>query len=159
MLVRRAQFVKEIEGVVDYPIRARSIAVNLVDHDNRFQAQCQRLLGHETRLRHRPLDGIDQQQHAIDHTQHPFHLAAEIGVPRGIDDVDMHTLVIDRQILGQDRDAPLLFQVVRIHDALDDVLVGREGACLLQQLIDKRGLAVVDVGDDGDVAYGTGHEG
>ncbi len=34
----------------------------------------------------------------------------------------------------------------------DQVLVGGEGARLLEQLVDQRGLAVVDVGDDGDVA-------
>ena len=33
-----------------------------------------------------------------------------------------------------------------------DLLAGAEGAGLLQQLVDQRGLAVVDVGDDGDVA-------
>ncbi len=31
-------------------------------------------------------------------------------------------------------------------------LVGAEGAGLLEQLIDERGLAVIDVRDDGDVA-------
>jgi len=144
--------------MIDHPVGAGAIAVDLVDHDDRLQAQRERLLGHETRLRHRPLDRIDQQQNAVDHAQHPFHLAAEVRVSRRIDDVDVHALVIDRQILGQDRDAAFLFQVVRIHDPLYDVLVGREGACLLQQLIHKRGLAVVDVGDDGDVTNGTGHE-
>jgi hypothetical protein len=29
----------------------------------------------------------------------------------------------------------------------------------MQQLIDERSLAVVDVGNDGDVSNGTGHEG
>ena len=32
------------------------------------------------------------------------------------------------------------------------LLVGAEGAALAQQLVDQRGLAVVDMGDDGDVA-------
>ena len=71
----------------------------------------------------------------------------------------MHALIIDRQILGQNRDAPFLFQVVRVHDAFGDVLVGRESTCLMQQLIDERSLAVVDVGNDGDVSNGTGHIG
>ena len=35
----------------------------------------------------------------------------------------------------------------------DSCLVGAEGARLLQQAIDERGLAVVDVGDNGDIAY------
>src|SRR5690606_2070263 len=38
-------------------------------------------------------------------------------------------------------------------------LVLAEGAGLAQQLVDEGGLAVVDVGDDGDVADGAGHGG
>jgi hypothetical protein len=37
-----------------------------------------------------------------------------------------------------------------------DALVVAEGAGLLEQLVDQRGLAVVDVGDDGDVAQHGG---
>jgi hypothetical protein len=36
--------------------------------------------------------------------------------------------------------------------------VGAEGAALAEQLIDQRGLAVVDVGDDREVAEALGHE-
>ena len=43
-------------------------------------------------------------------------------------------------------------EVVAVHHALGDLLVLAEGAALAQQLVDQRGLAVVDVGDDGDVA-------
>jgi hypothetical protein len=45
-----------------------------------------------------------------------------------------------------------LLEVVGVHHALGDALVFAEGAGLLQQLVDERGLAMVDVGDDGDVA-------
>jgi hypothetical protein len=55
-------------------------------------------------------------------------------------------------VLREDGDAALALEVVRVHHALDDDLVGRGrrrsgGAC-----VDERGLAVVDVRDDGDVA-------
>ena len=39
-----------------------------------------------------------------------------------------------------------------IHDPLGDALVLAERAGLLQELVDEGRLAVVDVGDDGDVA-------
>ena len=117
-----------------------------------LQAKGQRLLGHEAGLRHRAFDGIDQQQHAIDHAQHALDLAAEVGVARRVDDVDVDAVVVDRGVLGQDGDAALLLQVVGIHHALGHVLVGGEGAGLAEQLVDQRGLAVVNVGDDGDVA-------
>ena len=66
---------------------------------------------------------------------------------------------MDRRVLGQDGDAALALELVRVHDALGDGLVGAEGAGLAQHGVDQRGLAVVDVGDDGDVADGAGHGG
>ena len=75
-------------------------------------AQGQRLLGHEARLRHRAFDGIDQQQHAIDHRQRTLHLTTEVGVAGGIDDVDVHPLVLHSSVLGQNGDAALALQIV-----------------------------------------------
>jgi hypothetical protein len=37
--------------------------------------------------------------------------------------------------------------------------MGGEGAGLTQQLVDEGGLAVVNVGDNGDVSEGAGHRG
>ena len=62
------------------------------------------------------------------------------------------SLVVDGGVLGEDRDAALALEVVVVHRALGDALVGAERAALVQQRVDQRGLAVVDVGDDGDVA-------
>ena len=70
----------------------------------------------------------------------------------GVDDVDLHAAVAHRGVLGEDRDALLALEVVRVHDPLVDVLVGAEDAGLPEHGVDQRGLAVVDVGDDGDVA-------
>jgi hypothetical protein len=87
-----------------------------------------------------------------DHGQDALHLAAEIGVARRVDDVDARVLPDDRRRLGKDGDASFLLEVVRIHHALGDALVFTERPGLRQQLVDERRLAVVDVGDDGDVA-------
>ena len=158
LLVGGAQLVEQVEGQIDRLIGIGTVAVHLVDQHDRAQAEGQRLLGHEAGLRHRAFGGIDQQHHAIDHAQHALDLAAEVGVARGIDDVDMNAFVLDRGVLGKNRDATLLFQVVGIHDALDQLLVGGEGAGLAEQLVDQGGFAVVNVGDDGDVANRTsGH--
>ncbi len=146
------QLVEQVEGGVDHVVGPRTGAVDLVDHDDRLEAERQRLLGDEARLRHRAFDRIDQQQHAVDHRQHAFDLAAEVGVARGVDDVDVRALPLDGAVLGQDGDAAFAFEVVAVHHALGDLLVLAEGAALAQQLVDQRGLAMVDVGDDGDVA-------
>ena len=62
------------------------------------------------------------------------------------------SLIVDGGVLGQNRDAALALELVAVHRALGDALVGAERAALVQQRVDQRGLAVVDVGDDGDVA-------
>src|SRR4029077_16892314 len=61
--------------------------------------------------------------------------------------------------LGEDGDAALALDVVGIHDALAEPLVGGKGPRLLQQAVDQRGLAVVYVRDDGDVADRAIHGG
>ena len=62
------------------------------------------------------------------------------------------SLVVDGGVLGQDRDAALALELVAVHGALGDALVRAERAALVQQGVDERGFAVIDVGDDGDVA-------
>ncbi len=153
-----AELVEQVEGLVHHPFGAGGLAVHLVHHDDGAQSLRERLARHEARLRHRALDRIDQQEHAVDHRQDALDLAAEIGVAGSVDDVDVHAQVVDRGVLREDRDAALALDVVRVHDALDEMLVGGKGAGLLQELVDQRGLAVVDVGDDGDVAKRARHE-
>ncbi len=96
--------------------------------------------------------GVDQQDHAVDHGEDPLHLGAEVGVAGGVDDVDVGAVPFDAGALREDGDPAFLLQVVRIHRPLFHALVVAEGAGLAEQLVDKRGLAVVDVRDNGHVA-------
>ena len=64
---------------------------------------------------------------------------------------------MDGGVLGQNGDAALAFEVVGVHDAFGDVLVGAEDAGLVEHGVDQRGLAVVDVGDNGDIANILAH--
>ena len=159
MLLGRTQLVEQIEGVIDDPVRPRTGTIDLVDDDDRLESLRQRLARDEARLRHRPFDRVDQQQHAVDHRQHALDLAAEIRVARRVDDVDVRAFVVDRAVLREDRDAALALEIVGIHDPLGHLLVLAEGSGLPQQLVDQRGLAVVDVRDDGDVAQWALHDG
>jgi hypothetical protein len=67
-------------------------------------------------------------------------------------------VVVDGAVLGQDRDPPLAFEIVGVHDQAVlpprelVELAGAEVARLLEELIDEAGFAVVDVRDDRDVA-------
>jgi hypothetical protein len=99
-----------------------------------------------------PSAASTSSDHAVDHRQDALDLAAEIGVAGRVDDVDPHALPDDRGAFGQDGDAALALEIVGVHRAFGDLLVGAESARLLQELVDQGGLPVVDMGDDGDVA-------
>jgi hypothetical protein len=105
---------------------------------------------------HDALFGVNQEDAAVHHAKDPFDLAAEVGVAWGVDDVDagFARLAVpeDAGALGEDGDPAFALLVVRVHGALYRRLIGSENARLGEQLIHERSLAVVDVGDDGDVA-------
>jgi hypothetical protein len=73
-------------------------------------------------------------------------------VARRVDDVDLHPVVTDAGDLGQDGDAALALELVRVHDALDVLFIDAEDAALVEHGVDERGLTMIYVGDDGDVA-------
>lgn len=52
----------------------------------------------------------------------------------------------------QDRNAPFAFQVIGVHHALRHLFVGAENVALFQHCIDQCGFAVVNMGDNGNVA-------
>ena len=66
----------------------RALAVALVDDDRRLEPRLQRLAQHEAGLGHRALEGVDHEQAAVREAEDAFNLATEVGVARGIDDVD-----------------------------------------------------------------------
>ena len=152
LLLARVEVDEELVDLVDDLVGARVGPVDLVDDEHDRQAQLERLAQHEPRLRQRALGRVDEQQHAVDHRQAALDLAAEVGVAGRVDDVDLHVAVLHGRVLGEDRDALLALEVVRVHDALVDVLVLAEGARLPEHRVDERRLPVVDVGDDRDVA-------
>ena len=148
LLVIGLEVEEQLEHLVEHFGRARVGAVDLVDDDDRLEAERERLAGDELGLRHRPLGRVDQQDDAVDHGEDALDLGAEIGVAGRVDDVDVRSVPVDRGALGEDGDPALLLEVVRIHRPLLDALVVAEGAGLAEELVDKRRLAVIDVGDD-----------
>ena len=157
LVVSGAEAVEQVEGLVEYPARTRARTVDLVDDHNGLEAHREGLLGDEAGLRHGAVHRVDQNQHGIDHRQHALDLTTEVGMARGVDDVDAVFLTIrglpaDRGVLGKDGDAAFLFQVVAVHHPLGGDRALAERAGLLEQLVDEGGFTVVDVGDDGDVS-------
>jgi hypothetical protein len=86
-------------------------------------------------------------------------LTAEVGVSGRVDDVDRHAAVrrtragvADGGVLREDRDALLALEVAGVHGAFGELMVLVEASLLLEHGVDQGRLAVVDVGDDCDIA-------
>ena len=94
-----AQFQEQLEDFVEDFVGPGVGPVDLVDHHDRPQSALEGLREHEPRLGHGPFGGVDQHQRAVGHPQHPLHLAAEIGVAGRVDEVDLHALVGDGDVL------------------------------------------------------------
>lgn len=106
-----------------------------------------------SRLRHTAFHRVDEQQYAVHHGQDTFHFAAEIGVSRRVNDIDLDTVVMHGGVFGEDRYPAFAFQSVAVHNAVRHRFAGAENPVLFEQLVDESGLAVVDVRYYGDVSY------
>ena len=72
--------------------------VDLVDHHDGLETYLKGFLEYETGLGHGALEGVDEQQTAVGHVEHALYLTTEVGVSRGIDDVDLNAFPVDRHI-------------------------------------------------------------
>ena len=85
----------------------------------------------------------------------------EVDVAGRVDQVQLVSLaverVVDRDGAGLDRDAALALQVHVVEQLLAELALG-DRARLEQELVGQRALAVVDVGDDREVADVLGIE-
>ncbi len=147
---------EELVDLVEDLVGAGIGAVDLVEHDHRGKVGGEGLGQDVAGLGQRALGGVDEQHDPVDHGESSLDLAAEVGVPRRVDEVDLRALPGDGGRLGEDRDAPLALLVVGVHDPVDERLVLAEHPARAEEGVDERRLAVIDVGDEGDVAEGDG---
>jgi hypothetical protein len=143
---------EQIVDLVQDLLNARIRPVDLVDDDDRRQLPLESLAQHEPGLRQWSFRGVDQQQHAVHHRERALHLTAEIRVARGVHDIDQDAPIVHRRVLGEDGDAALALEIGIVHRALRDALVLAEDPALVQHRVDQRGLPVIHVRDDRDVA-------
>jgi len=155
----RVEIDEQVIDFVQHFLRARVGAIDLVDHHDRLELGLQGLGQHVTGLGQGAFGRIDQQHDAVDHLQGAFHFAAEVGVAGGVDNVDLAAFKDDGGVLGQDGDAALPLQFVRVHHPIGDLFVGSEGSRLTEHGVHQRGLSVVNVGNDGDISNRLGHRG
>ena len=152
LLVGRIEVEQQLENLVSDLIQTSVRTVDLVDCDDDLVTELQCLLQHEAGLRHRAFCCVNQQNNAVYHLEDTLYLAGEVGVARGIYDVDLYALVMYRGVLCQNGNAALTLDVARVHDTLFYHLIFAESASLLEHLIDQSSLAMVNVRNDGDVA-------
>ena len=152
LLVGCTQIGHQVEAVVVRLLGVGAGAVNLVHNDHDRKACLDGMAKHEARLGHGALESIDKKQRAVRHLEHALDLATEVSMARGVDDVDLHALVLDGDVLRQNGDAALALLIVGVKHALFDLLVLAEGISRTQKLVDKRRLTMVDVGDNRDIA-------
>ncbi len=147
LLIRAAEVHEELQHLVHDLQHALVGPVDLVEDDDDPVAQLQGLGEHKARLGHGALGGVHEQDDAVDHLQDALHLAAEVGVARGVDYVYLRVAVTHGGVLREYGYAALALEVAGVHDPGLDLLVFAKNARLLEHLVDQRGLAVVDVGD------------
>ncbi len=70
---------------------------------------------------------------------------------RSINDIDFHSLVENGTILRGNGNTAFSLQIHAVHNSIFRLLPFAKGSALLEHEIDQSGLAMVDVGDDGDV--------
>ena len=130
--------------------------VDLVQHGQHFESLVDRGDAVRDRLRLDPLRGIHDQQRALAGRQRTRHLVAEVDVAGRVDEVELALApgagrVAQGDALRLDGDAALPLELhgvehLRLHLPL------RQAPAAFDQPIGEGRLAVVDVGDDGEVA-------
>ena len=135
-------------------------SVDLIDDDDGLQVTFEGFSQDEAGLRFGAFGGIDEHEDAVGHFEDALDLTAEVGVARGVDDVDLGALVGEGDVFGEDGDAAFALEIVRVENAIALELGVAEQTGLAHEGVDEGGFPVVNVGDDGDVAnvVASGHE-
>ena len=125
--------------------------VDLVERGDDLEVVLHRQVAVGQRLGLDALGGVDHQHHALARGQAAADLVSEVDVAGRVDEVQGVALPIDTHVLGLDRDPPLALQVHRV-EVLRAHVAGIDGVGDLQNAVAERALAVIDVGNDREVA-------
>jgi hypothetical protein len=68
-----------------------------------------------------------------------------------VNNIDLVSAMMNREVFGKNRYAALFFEIIGVHDSFGDCFVCSEYPGMFQHCIDQRGLAMINMGDDGDV--------
>ena len=146
------QIQQQLQHLVHHLVDALVGPVDLVYHHDNPVAQLQGAAEDEAGLGHGPLSGVHQQDNAVNHLQNTLYLAAEIGVARSVYNVDFRVAVANGGVFGQDGNAALPLQVVGVHDPVYGLLILPIYTALLEHFVHQGGLAVVNMGNNGNIS-------
>ena len=130
--------------------------VHLVEHGHDLVVAVHRLVGVGEGLRLDALGRVDHEQRAFARCQRPAHLVGEIHVAGGVHQIDymlgpIGAAVDEAHGLRLDGNPALALELHRV-EHLAGHLALLQTAAALDQPVRKRGLPMVDMGDDRDVA-------
>ena len=157
--VHRMGDVHQADDLIDLLQHAFGLAgrqIRLVEDGEYLQFVVQRQIGVGQGLGFDALGAVHHQDRALAGGETAAHLIGEVHMARRVDEVqriDLAVLrgVFQRHRVGLDRDAALALQVHVIQDLGLHLTLG-DGVRQLQQPIRQGRLAVIDMGDDGEIA-------
>ncbi len=134
------------------------LLVHLVDHDQARSAAAVQPLPGDLRAHRHLGGGADDDDRSLGDRQRARDLGGEVEETGGVEQVDLVIIVLDRGDRQVDRDLPLLLLGLEVESG--GAGVGRphaaDGAGDEQHGLGQRGLALVGVAEDGDVADPVG---
>ncbi len=147
----------DVLDLVHHPLRVGARQVDLVEHRQHLEPLVDGRVAVGDALRLDALGGIDHQQRALAGRQRAGHLVGEVHVPRRIDEIQLvlpsvARAVVEAHALGLDGDAALALQIHRIEHLVGHLAIAQPAANL-DETVGERRLAVIDVGDDGEISY------
>ena len=146
----------DVFHLVGHPVGVGAGKVDLVEDGNQLQVMLQRHVGVGQSLGLHALAGVHHQHRAFTGGQAAAHLVAEVHMARGVDEVEFVFLAVFGFVgqsdgPGLDGDAPFPFQLHVVQQlVLHLPLV--HGAGVFQNAVGQGGFAVVDMGDDTEIA-------
>ena len=137
-------------------IGVRALKVHLVEDGEHGHAEVDGGVAVRNRLGLDALRSVDDEQRAFARGERTAHFIGEVDVPRGVDEVEFVDLavlglVLEGGGLRLDRDAAFTLEVHAVEHLGAHFAVGKTAAAL-DQAVGERRLAVVNVGDDREVA-------
>lgn len=134
-----------------HALRISRWQIDLIEHRNNCEIMFHSHIEHRQRLRLNTLRGIHEQNGSFTRGEAAAHLVPKIRMPRSVDEIELHTRILHTHRLELDGNPPLALQIHGIQQ-LRFHLTMLLGASQLDHAVGKRGLAVIDVRDDAEIA-------